>query len=1164
MENPSIISDRYQEAVSLFDKGNLTDAETILLKLAEENKDDYDVLNFLGIINLTNKNFKEAAEYFSDVLSLCGFHIHACYNLGLCYQNLEDYDSALIYYQKVTELDSRHFDAVSNSGLIYLLQREYNLAESCFNYCLSIKPGDTLTYVNLGHTYLKMEKYSEAKENFLTAINAEPSNPLFYFNLAIAYEKNAEYGLAEEYYKKALELNPEYDDVYNNLALLYTKNSRHKEAEECIAKINQNRFSKAALLTNKAVSKMSLRRLSEARLLLEEALTIEPDTPEIHYNYSHILLLNGDLKNGFREYEWRTKRNDFQGKKIKKPLKTGVDINGLRILVKAEQGLGDSIQFVRFIKNLKQNGAYTIFECDSKLHPLFKPIDYIDRLLPFENTIDASEFDYEIYLLSLPLYYNVDLDNIPLEPAYIYAEEKYIARWEKIINKTDNLKAGIVWAGNPKHTGDKKRSCQLKDFLPLFNNTKVDFFVLQKGDALIQVKDIYYPLNIIDGYNKGFSDLAAAIHCLDLVITVDTSIAHLAGAMGKETWLLIPYMPDWRWMLNRDYTPWYPSVKIFRQSQIDDWDNVFLSISKELDSKTNGDKMKTNSLKRHYDNIDKYFDIIESHVYPEVISELHSDITRQVIDRINEIFAFDKNIKILDIGCGQGPALDAFSKLGFKPSGITLGDDDVKICRQKGYDVRKMDQSFLDYPDNEFDLIWARHVLEHSVMPLLTLMEYHRVMKPGAVVYIEVPGGGTVCHHENNPNHYSVLSKTMWEALLKKAGFEVMESFVIPLELTIGKDEYLCFICRCEKKTENNLAGNSVPLYLGLSGGENYGWGVCSKYIKKEFEEKVKHTNIDENAELMAGAKVSGTVFHAIKSVNLAPLYNVFGDYNVGYTFFENELTEKSLKNAGQYDLILAGSTWCKNKLDEKGIQPSDVLLQGIDPELFYPETDKQANNNLFTIFSGGKFEYRKGQDLVLKAVKILQQKYKDIVLVNAWYNYWPDVIQTMFFSKHINFEMFGTSWEQFMSRLYEINNLDSSRIITLPLIPNSKLRELYLKTDVALFPNRCEGGTNLVMMEYMACGRPVIASYNSGHVDVLTEQNSLQLKNLKEVKLYSDKGVLNADWSEPELDEIISTIEYAYYHREELKQIGRKAGEDMTGYTWAKTAENLLKFLRK
>jgi tetratricopeptide (TPR) repeat protein/glycosyltransferase involved in cell wall biosynthesis len=1156
----AIIADKYQYAVELFNKGSLTETESILLTLHEENSKDYDVLNFLGIVKLNKKKYEDAAECFKQVVALCTYHKMAFYNLGLCYQNLEDYNNALYNYQKTIELDPAHFDAINNMGVIYLVQKDYDNAVSCFNFCLSIRPDDSSAYNNLGNTYFRLEKFAEAEEYYNKAISFEPGNPLYYFNLGSAYQKNNEDEKAIEYYKKALKVDAEYDDAYNSLALVYIKNSRFKDAEECFAKINQNKFSKASLYTNRAVSKMTQGLLQEALELLDEALTFEPEYPEIHYNKSHILLLLGDYANGLKEYEWRIKRNDFQGKKITKPLPHNTDINGLRIVIKAEQGLGDSIQFARYIKNLKEKGACTIFECDIRLHPLFTGLDYIDRFLPFENEMQESEFDYEIYLLSLPEYFNTGLETIPAEESYLKADEKFIKKWKKITGVSEKLKAGIVWAGNPKHTGDKKRSCSVKDFIPLFEIDGVDYFVLQKGEALAQAKDVFYPLIITDSYNNGFQDLAAAIHCLDLVITVDTSIAHLAGALGKETWLLLPYMPDWRWIINRNDTPWYPTMKLFRQVKPDDWAPVFANAAQQLKSKLAGDDMNYNLFKRPYENIDKYFDIIESHVYPEIPSGLHTDITNQVIKRLVTRFAFPKEIKILDIGCGQGPALEAFASYGYNPTGITLGDEDVIACRQKGFDVLKMDQTFLEFDNDEFDMLWARHVLEHSVMPLFTLMEYHRVMKPGGIIYIEVPAAETCCHHEDNPNHYSVLSAGMWKALFKKAGFLLLDEFTIPLQLAIGNDEYLCFICRCEKAAAAAASKESMPLYLGLSGGENFGWGICSKYIKEELSKKISFSNIDEQAKLLPGSRIKGKVFHAITNVSLESLRKVYGDVNIGYTFFENELNEESRKNSTKYDLILAGSTWCKEKLKEQGIN-SDVLLQGIDPEIFYPG-EVVKNKNLFTVFSGGKFEYRKGQDLILKTFKIIQEKYKDIILINAWYNYWPEIMQTMYLTKHINFEMKGTSWEEFMNNLYRINDLDASRIVTLPLVPNSKLRELYLKTDIGLFPNRCEGGTNLVLMEYMACGRPVIASYNSGHTDIITERNSLKLNSKKEVKLYGAENRLEADWSEPEVDEIVAQIEFAYHNRDMVNTLGRTAADDLSKLTWAKTAENLLKYL--
>jgi len=246
------------------------------------------------------------------------------------------------------------------------------------------------------------------------------------------------------------------------------------------------------------------------------------------------------------------------------------------------------------------------------------------------------------------------------------------------------------------------------------------------------------------------------------------------------------------------------------------------------------------------------------------------------------------------------------------------------------------------------------------------------------------------------------------------------------------------------------------------------------------------------------------------------------------------------------------------------GIKNAECLIQGIDPALFFLKTseDKLRSDNLFVIFSGGKFELRKGQDLVLKAISILQKKYKDIILITAWYNLWIESARLMTLSKYIKYEESGSSWEEFMNNIYRLNDVDAGRVFTMPLVPNEKLRELYLKSDVGLFPNRCEGGTNLVMMEYMACGKPVIASYNTGHTDVLTEKNSILLREMKEFKLVDQENKLFADWEEPDLDEIISKIEYAYYHRNEIKLIGTEAAESMKSFSWSKTADNLLKLI--
>jgi glycosyltransferase involved in cell wall biosynthesis len=351
-------------------------------------------------------------------------------------------------------------------------------------------------------------------------------------------------------------------------------------------------------------------------------------------------------------------------------------------------------------------------------------------------------------------------------------------------------------------------------------------------------------------------------------------------------------------------------------------------------------------------------------------------------------------------------------------------------------------------------------------------------------------------------------------------------------------------------------------LYLGLIAGENYGWGVCSSYLIKELSRRRNIHVLNEDDGSATNRALNGKLFQALASVAFFGMFDeARGKANYGYTFFESELTSNSVENAKKYDLVMGGSSWCKDRMLEKGINNCGVLIQGVDSDYFYPITEEK-NPDDFVIFSGGKFELRKGQDILLKAIKILQERYNDIFMVNSWYNIWPESMQLMAYSKHIKYEYKEGPWPEVMNHIYEINGLDPSRIKTYELVSNATQRELFKTSDIGVFPNRCEGGTNLVLMEYMACAKPVIVSNASGHKDVVTEENALLLNDLGNINLVDAEGKLVGRWQEPSLDELVAGIEYAYHHREEVRKIGEKAGEDMKNYTWDHSARQLLNIL--
>jgi glycosyltransferase involved in cell wall biosynthesis len=358
-------------------------------------------------------------------------------------------------------------------------------------------------------------------------------------------------------------------------------------------------------------------------------------------------------------------------------------------------------------------------------------------------------------------------------------------------------------------------------------------------------------------------------------------------------------------------------------------------------------------------------------------------------------------------------------------------------------------------------------------------------------------------------------------------------------------------------------AAKKPDLFLGLVKGKNYGWGVCSNYLIDELQKmRSVHVVNDEDGSSFNHC-LEGPLFQALTTVDFEPLFlQARGTHNYGYTFFENELTRQSIENANRYDRILAGSTWCRDRMLEKGITNCDVLIQGIDPNRFYPIKSEKSQDR-FIIFSGGKFELRKGQDIVLRAVKILQDKYPDIYLVNCWYNLWAESLRQMTSSPYITFSYSeNASWIDTMQRTYHDNGLDASRVATMELVPHRQLRSLFKQTDIGVFPNRCEGGTNLVLMEYMACAKPVIASFASGQKEIITEQNALLLRQLKDINILSDDGSLVGRWQDPSLDELVAQLEYAYHHREATKNMARQAGEDLQQFTWKHCAERLVNII--
>jgi glycosyltransferase involved in cell wall biosynthesis len=349
----------------------------------------------------------------------------------------------------------------------------------------------------------------------------------------------------------------------------------------------------------------------------------------------------------------------------------------------------------------------------------------------------------------------------------------------------------------------------------------------------------------------------------------------------------------------------------------------------------------------------------------------------------------------------------------------------------------------------------------------------------------------------------------------------------------------------------------AMPLYYSGQPGSGFGWGVCNRHLMEELSRLLEVRYLGRSDPLFQSKELPGDLFTSLGGHVFTPFSAARGRHNLGYVFFENELVSESVENARRFDVVFAGSTWCLERLQEKGISNTALLIQGVDTTVFHPET--AARGGPFVLFSGGKFEYRKGQDLVLKAFSVLSKKHPDMVLLTAWHNPWRASMETMRQSPHIRFEMSGRNWVEQMEHIYRLNGIDPKRVVTMPSLPADGMARAYRQSDLGLFPNRCEGGTNLVLMEYMACGKPAIVTDATGHKDLCRESNAFLLKNLRPLAINDRGGKLAARWVEPSLDEIIAGIEFACEHRAEAQARGQTAAEDMKQWPWKRAAETVI-----
>lgn len=545
----------------------------------------------LSVLLLEIGATKEAVAMARRAVTLVSSHAAAHYNLGNALTAAGQFEEAVQAYQTAIRLQPNYAEAHNNLGNARGTLGRLAEAEQSYRAALTIRPNYADAHNNLGNVLTAAGRWDEAVVCFQEALRLRPAYAEAHNNLGNALKEQGCYEQAAESLEQAVRLRPLDAEAHSNLAVVLTALGRGKEA--LTQYDTALRLNPEAAATHNNLGKFlgEQNRLAESEEHYQRALEDKPQMAQAHMNLALVHLVKGDLPRGFAEYEWRWKIGNITPPNWPQPRWDGQSLRGRTILLYEEQGLGDTLQFIRYADLIKaqcgSEGGAILVRCNPTFKRLFEKMASIDALVAPETELPS--FDCHAPLMSLPLLMGTTLETVPQAVPYLSAEPELVAHWQTPLPQ-QAMKIGICWQGNPKHQRDRQRSFPLNSFVPLVSDADVQFICLQKGIGNDQLQGVAPALRerltVIPELNEGewdFMDTAAVMMNLDLVITADTSVAHLAGALGLPVWMALPFSPDWRWLLDREDSPWYPTMRLFRQRQPGDWQEVFTRLKTALE-----------------------------------------------------------------------------------------------------------------------------------------------------------------------------------------------------------------------------------------------------------------------------------------------------------------------------------------------------------------------------------------------------------------------------------------------------------------------------------------------------------------------------------------------------------------------------------------------------
>jgi len=545
--NPAMLAQAVEEAAGLYRQGRLAEAEKICSRVLRAQPNWFDALHLLGVLKLQGGKAGAACTHLEQALKLNPASAQVMSNLGMALAALNRDQEALAILDKAVAIMPASVEAITNRGNVLMKLGRPADALAAFDAALLLAPGFPGALANRGNALAALGRCEEALAQYDAVLAVVPAHAETHLNRGSALNALSRAAEAVAAFDRALALRPDYVKAH----------------------------------IGRGAARQALNQQREALEDFERAIALDKSNADAHHNAALARLTLGDYRHGFEQYEWRWQRSGMPARRrnFGKPLWLGeYPLARKRILITAEQGLGDCIQFARYVPLLARAGATVVLEVPPPLCSLFA------RLAGAATVVARGDAlpDFDVYCPagSLPRALRTELSSIPADVPYLHPSEAHIAKWRERIERLPQPRIAVAWAGSADHVNDRNRSLQLRQMAPLFA-LNAGIVSIQRDLRAADAEELmrHPALTHVGDALADFDDTAAVVTLADLVITVDTSVAHLAGALGRPTWVLVPFWPDWRWMLERTDTPWYPIMRLCRQPKAGDWESVIAQVA---------------------------------------------------------------------------------------------------------------------------------------------------------------------------------------------------------------------------------------------------------------------------------------------------------------------------------------------------------------------------------------------------------------------------------------------------------------------------------------------------------------------------------------------------------------------------------------------------------